>query len=132
MAKRGGRRRDPARERFWRRTIRQQERSGLNVRSFCRREGLKDGAFRWWRQELARRYWQASGAPVSAPDREPTQVLTTPMFLPVRVVDQEAIALQPSPPIEIVWPTGPTVRVPVGFDRRTLSEILIVLEGHRC
>ena len=55
MAKRGGKRRDPARERFWRRAIRQQQQSGLAVPEFCRREGLKDGAFRWWRQELARR-----------------------------------------------------------------------------
>src|SRR5512135_567974 len=32
MAKRGGKRRDPAREKLWRRTIRDQERSGLAVR----------------------------------------------------------------------------------------------------
>ena len=49
MARRGGRQRDPLREKFWRRTIRQQQRSGLTVRAFCLREGLKGGAFRWWR-----------------------------------------------------------------------------------
>jgi hypothetical protein len=49
MAGRSGRQRDPIREKFWRRTIRQQQRSGLTVRAFCLREGLKDGAFRWWR-----------------------------------------------------------------------------------
>jgi hypothetical protein len=130
MAKRGGRQRDPARERSWRRTIRRQQRSGLNVRDFCRREGLKDGTFRWWRQELARRDRQIAGTAVPAADREPTQAITAPMFLPVRVVDQEAIA--PPPLIEIVWPTGPTVRVPAGFDCRTLDEILMVLEGRRC
>src|SRR4051794_26304159 len=55
MAKRGGKRRDPAREKFWRRTIREQQRSGLAVRDFCLRERLKDWTFRWWRQELGRR-----------------------------------------------------------------------------
>ncbi len=60
MAERGGRRRAPIREKFWRRTIRQQQRSGLTVRAFCLREGLKDGAFRWWRQALARRDREAS------------------------------------------------------------------------
>ena len=55
MARRGGKRRDPAREKFWRRTIREQQRSGLAVRTFCLREGLKDCTFRWWRKELARR-----------------------------------------------------------------------------
>ena len=62
MAKRGGKRRDPAREKFWRRTIRDQQRSGLSVRDFCDREGLKDWTFRWWRQELARRDRQPSAA----------------------------------------------------------------------
>jgi hypothetical protein len=39
MAKRGGKRRDPAREKLWRRTIREQQRSGLSVRDFCERGG---------------------------------------------------------------------------------------------
>jgi Transposase len=130
MAKRGGKRRDPARERFWRRTIRQQEKSGLTVPDFCRREGLKDWTFRWWRQELARRDQQ----PLSAPRRqqEGPPIEATPAFLPVRIIDQEPFAPQPPPPIEIVWPTGPTVRVPTGFDPRTLGDILAVLEGRPC
>ena len=77
MAKRGGRRRDPARERFWRRTIRDQQRSGLSVRDFCKREGLNDGAFRWWRRELPRRDQETS----TAPRGEPTEA--APVFLPV-------------------------------------------------
>jgi hypothetical protein len=81
MAKRGGKRRDPARKRFWRRTIRNQQQSGLSVRDFCQREGLKDGAFRWWRQELQRR----DEEPSIAPRRERAEA--TPAFLPVRVVD---------------------------------------------
>lgn len=55
MAKRGGKRRAPSWERSWRRTIREQQQSGLSVRDFCHRKGLKDWTFRWWRQELARR-----------------------------------------------------------------------------
>ena len=130
MAKRGGKRRDPARERFWRRTIRQQEKSGLTVPDFCRREDLKDWTFRWWRQELARRDQKLSSVPRHEQEGHPIE--PTPAFLPVRIVDQEPISPQPPPPIEIVWPTGPTVRVPAGFDRRTLDEILRVLEGRRC
>jgi hypothetical protein len=48
MAKRGGKRRDPAREKLWRRTIRDQERSGLAVRAFCLCKGLKVCNFLWW------------------------------------------------------------------------------------
>jgi hypothetical protein len=86
MAKRGGNRRDPARERFWPRTIRDQQRGGLSVRDFCKREGLKDGAFRSWRQELPRRDRGASVAPRG----ELTEAV--PAILPVRVVDPEGIA----------------------------------------
>jgi transposase len=126
MAKRGGKRRDPAREKFWRGAIREQQRSGLSVRDFCKREGLKDGAFRWWRRELPRRDQGASAAP-RGERTEPA-----PAFLPVRVVDPESVAPRPAPPIEIVLPTGPTIRVPAGFDPRTLGHVLAVLEGHPC
>jgi hypothetical protein len=50
-------------------------------------------------------------------------------FLPVRVVDREAGAPRLALPIEIVLPTGPTVRVPTGFNPRTLGHVLAVLEG---
>jgi hypothetical protein len=105
--------------------IRQQQRSGLAVRDFCRREGLKDWTFRWWRQELIRR----DQHPVDAPQGGPFKV--TPAFLPVRVVDVRAVEPRQTPPIEIVLPAGPTVRVPHGFDPRTLGEVLAVLEGLR-
>ena len=130
MAKRGGKRRDPAREKFWRQTVRRQELSGLAVPDFCRREGLKDWTFRWWRQELARRDQQPSAAPRREPEGEPTEA--APAFLPVRVVDLEAVAPRPAPPIEIVLPTGPIVRVPSGFDPHTLGHVLAVLEGRPC
>jgi transposase len=126
MAKRGGKRRDPAREKFWRRTIRDQQRSGLSVRDFCGRQGLKDWTFRWWRQELARR---DQGTSITT---ESVQTPTAQVFLPVRVVDQEAVSPPPAPPIEIVLPTGLIVRAPYGFDPRTLGHVLAVLEGRPC
>src|SRR4051812_42838785 len=98
MAKRGGKRRDPAREKLWRRTIREQQRSGLAVRAFCLREGLKDWNFRWWRPELARRDRQPSTDPRREERDEPTEA--APIFLPVRVVAPKPISSQPTPPIE--------------------------------
>jgi len=126
MAKRGGKRRDPAREKFWRRTIRDQHLSGLSVRDFCHRQGLKDWTFRWWRQELARR----DQVPSMAPARGPTEA--APIFLPVQVVDLQAVSPPPTPPIEIVLPTGLIVRASSGFDPRTLGHVLAVLEGRPC
>ncbi len=131
MARRGGRQRDPLREKFWRRTIRQQQRSGLTVCAFCLREGLKASAFRWWRQALARRDREPSATPAGDRDGEPTEAV--PAFLPVRLVDLEAgSSSRPSPPIEIMLPTGSTVRVPPGFDPLTLGQVLAVLEGRSC
>jgi transposase len=126
MAKRGGKRRDPAREKFWRRTIRDQQRSGLSVRDFCQRQGLKDWTFRWWRQELARRDQVPSMATVGE------QVDAAPVFLPVQIVDLESVSPRPAPPIEIVLPTGLIVRAPSGFDPRSLGDVLAVLEGRPC
>src|SRR5262245_17600712 len=114
MAKRGGKRRDPARERFWRQAIRRQQRGGLSVRDFCLHEGLKVGAFCWWRQELARRDRQAEVT--SRCEQEDRSAEPAPAFLPVRVVDPGAIPPRQAPAIEILLPTGPTVRVPSGFD----------------
>jgi transposase len=126
MAKRGGKRRDPAREKFWRRTIRDQQRSGLSVRDFCQRQGLKDWTFRWWRQELARRDQVPSMAPASE------RAEAAPVFLPVQVVELQAVSPRPVPSIEIVLPTGMVVRAPSGFDPRTLGDVLSVLEGRSC
>jgi hypothetical protein len=130
MARRGGKRRDPARERFWRQAIRRQQRGGLSVRDFCLHEGLKDGAFRWWRQELARRDRQAEAT--SPGEREGRPAEPAPVFLPVRVVDPGAISPRQPPPIEIVLPTGPILRVPPGFDPPTLVHTLAVLEVRPC
>jgi hypothetical protein len=130
MAKRGGKRRDPAREKFRRRTIRRQQRSGLTVRDFCLQEGLKDWTFRWWRQELGRRDRQPLAAFRSEQEGEPTEAPLA--FLPVRVVDLEAVSPRPAPPIEIVLPTGLIVRAPFGFDPRTLGDVLAVLGGRPC
>jgi hypothetical protein len=130
MAQRGGRQRDPLREKFWRRALRQQQRSSLTVRAFCLREGLKEGAFRWWRQALARRDREPSATLVGDRDGEPTEAVPT--FLPVRLVDLEAAPPRPSPPIEIVLPNGSMVRVLSGFDPRTLGQVLAVLEGRPC
>jgi transposase len=126
MAKRGGKRRDPAREKFWRRTIRDQQLSGLSVRDFCHQQGLKDWTFRWWRQELARRDQVPSMATASE-QAEPALA-----FLSVRVTDLEASSSRQAPPIEIVLTTGPIVRVQPGFDPSTLGQVLAVLEGRPC
>ena len=130
MDKRGGKRRDPIREKYWRRTIRDQQRISLAVRAFSLREGLKDWTLRWWRQELARRDQRPTTDSRREGKGEPTEA--APIFLPVRVIGQEAISPRPSPAFEIVMTTGTTVRVPWGFDTGTLHAVRSLLESRRC
>ena len=59
------------------------------LRAFCLREGLKDGAFRWWRQALARRDREAPATTQANQDGRPTE--KAPAFLPVRLIDLEAV-----------------------------------------
>jgi hypothetical protein len=132
MAKRGGKRRDPAREKLWRRAIRDQERSGLSVHVFCEREGLKVGNFLRWRRELSRRDRERTTSLPDSATKAPAEPRVSPVFLPVRVVDADYAPARPASPIEIVLDGGPTVRVPPGFDPRTLNEVLAVLEGRSC
>jgi hypothetical protein len=96
------------REPYWRQVVARWKRSGLGVSTFCRREGLKQATFYWWRWELKRR-------------DQPK-----PAFLPVRVLaDQPAT---PTGGIEIVLSNGRCLRVAAGFDPHTLAQVVAVLE----
>jgi hypothetical protein len=48
-------RRDQNKEAFWRRMLREQQRSGLSGRAWCQRRGLRECNLYWWRRELKRR-----------------------------------------------------------------------------
>jgi hypothetical protein len=131
LAKRGSRC-DPAKEKLWRRIVKQQRDSGLSVRAFCNREGLKDFNLFWWRRELSRRDREANTAIPSRSAEESVAAPASPVFLPVRVIDDRGERARPIVPIEILLPDGPIVRVPLGFDPRTLGDVLAVLEGRSC
>src|SRR3954454_14383819 len=108
MAKRGGKRRDPAREKLWRQMIREQERSGLAVRAFCVKEGLKVCNFLWWRRELDRRDREQAGSLPDSSVKGPAEPSAAHVFLPVRVVDAKPAPPRRPTPIEIVLNGGPT------------------------
>jgi len=77
---RADQRRNPNREAFWRQTLSDRLQSGLSIRAFCQREGLREPAYHYWRRELKKR------------DAETTAAAS---FLPVEVQ-------LPATPIEIV------------------------------
>jgi transposase len=100
--------RDADRERRWREHIAGWTRSGLSVRAYCRRHGLSEPSFYFWRRELPARDGPAGPA----------------AFVPVAVVPEPAAA-----GFEIVVPGGYEVRVGPGFDPAALRRLLAALGG---
>src|SRR3954453_11105422 len=96
-----------SREPYWRLVVARWKRSGLTVGEFCRSESLNQATFYWWRRELRR--------------RDQPQ----PAFLPVRVLADQP---QTAGSIEVVLANGRCLRIGAGFDRRTLVEVVKLLE----
>jgi transposase-like protein len=121
--------------------VRRCRESGQSVRAFCRTEGVRESAFYFWRRELVRRDCQAGGngsraegssaTPTSrSAERRLPRHGPTPSFLPVHVVKPDLVEVGRA--VEIVLERGRTVRVPPGFDRQTLADVLAVLEVRPC
>jgi transposase-like protein len=102
MAKR---RRDPARERYWRGLISEWPASGLSVREFCRQRSVTEASFYSWRGELQRRDARSASSPPSA-------------FVPVTVVA--------AGPVEVRCPSGHVVALP-SADGDTLRHLFSAL-----
>lgn len=115
MAKNKGR--DRQREARWRRIIREQGRSGLGVREFCRRGKLTETAFYFWRREL-----QCRQAEQEQRRPDPPAV---PAFVPVRVEEHSGSAAGGR--IEIELSGGRRVHVCPPVDRQALADVLAVL-----
>jgi hypothetical protein len=95
----------------WRRHIREQALSGLSIAAYCRRHGLREHGFYWWRRELARR------------NAEPPSPRAA--FVPVTVATQPAVPIEEGR-IEIVLPGGRRVRVIGSVDKRMLADVRAV------
>jgi transposase len=104
----------------WRRIVRGQAGSGLSVRTYCSRQGVKESAYYWWRAQLARRDAESPPSPAA--------------FVPVEVVAEEPTrgAGEGGGQIEILWPGGWKVRVSGRVDHQTLSDVLASLGAQPC
>lgn len=110
-------RRDAAKERFWRDLVQRHRGSGLSVAEFCRREKLSQPSFYAWRRTLAERDSQrAKPATRRQPRRE---------FLPLRVTDSPA--RQGAITIELAG--GRLLRLPESIAAGRLAEVVQALEA---
>ncbi len=124
--------RDPAKERFWRKAVRGWRRSGLSVRAYCAGNQLSEQNFYAWRREIARRDQEKFRGGASDHHRESRPRRAQPvspenLFMPVQVMSEQSYGR-----IEIVLSSSRVVRVEPGFDRFTLREVVMTLEGLSC
>lgn len=129
MAK--SKRRDPAKEKFWRRMLRLWRHSGATVRDFCGQHRLSESCFYAWRREMARRDQErtipARKARRPAPPRA-SGAATLPAFVKLPVGNDAAVPAA----IEVVVADRRVLRVRPGFDPDLLRQLLRLLEEPTC
>lgn len=110
------RRRDPAKERFWREALKAFAASGMSVRRFCRQRQLPETAFYFWRAEIGRR----DGA---APDRQ--QGVTS------RPVAFAKVLVQPASEegLRLLLSGGRELLLPASWTAGQLADLIRALEG---
>jgi transposase len=107
--------RDKAKELFWRLAIGRQLECGLTQSAFCEKESLNPNAFSWWKREIARR------------ENEQFEKNKPSKGQPAFVSIAQKVKTDSAKPIaEIDLSTG-LVRILSGVDRRALQEIIAAL-----
>lgn len=100
---------------FWPAMVAVWEASGLDVATFCEREGLVV-------QQLQSARWRVK-------QQRGLADVDSPAFVPMTVT---ATVLATAPVLEVVLRGGRCVRVPAGFDREALAEVVVTLEALPC
>lgn len=120
MSKRRGER-DPARERHWREILGRQQKSGLTIQEFCRREGLAASAFYHWRREIGLR--DRGAQPLTQATIEKSR---SPSFAEVVIADTSAST--EAGLLEVCLGESVRIRVPAGFCIETLRAVFTLVE----
>jgi hypothetical protein len=126
--------RSPEKEAYWRKLLRQQEKSGQSVLEFSRQHGLSEASFYHWKREIGRRDKQTSGttkfgrsqsrekASRNSRKKNAPRDSSTSLFIPLQLTSAAASA------IELVHPRGHVLRIPAVFDEGCLQQVLHLLD----
>ena len=121
-------RRDEAKEQYWREKIQAGARSGLSIREFCRRNGLKESQFYAWRRELWRREQEKAG---NRKRKVPNNVTPAKASFALVNMDENSQELNEAG-IELLLRGGRKLRIGKGVDAETLVNVVTALERERC
>ncbi len=113
-------------EEFWRLVLNEHAASGLSIKAFCKRAAVSEASFYFWRRELAIR------------DEQSDQTPSSPVIVPVRVVDSEpnnsqadlAVGgqrLAMSSKVEVSVPGGFTLRADAAMEPKHVTAWLMAL-----
>lgn len=108
-----GGRRDLVLERRWRDWVERWGASGSGVREFCRRHGLSEASFHFWKRELPAR--EAAAAADAMSVRQSPPAPSPPRFVPVTVLpESKPSAAGPAltVAVEVRCPSGHVVVLP--------------------
>ena len=109
------------REQFWREHVAGWKSSGLSLRLYSERHGLKAGTLGYWNSRL-----KAQAADALTSSAGPEAAAT---FLAVHVAEPAVSVPEPRDQgVELVLPGGYVVRIGRGFDAVTLDRLLTVIE----
>lgn len=108
--------RDPELERQWRERIARRQASGLTVREFCRRQGLLETSFYYWKRELRTR-----DAAAAATLKSPSLKKSRPTFLPLTVLPAATLS------VEVRCPSGHVVLLSA-CDAASLASLFVALD----
>ena len=121
-------------KREWRALVRERERSGEELVTFCNRHGVGVKQYRWWRWQLKR----AGELGAKVLTTTPSKRKQSPRFIEVSPAEVPASSKVPAPhpgiqyTIEIESPRGYVVRAGVSTDAGRIAEVLRALEVQSC
>ncbi len=110
--------RSAAKELVWRERVRSQTESGLSVRAFCRREGVSEPSFYFWRRELGKRERQRAAATKCLP--------TSGAAGSARLVAVDVVGVPNEAMLEIAVDGGVVIRLREEASAETLHRVLNV------
>jgi transposase-like protein len=113
--------RNTSREVFWRRIVADFRRSGLTVRTFCRRRKLHESAFYFWRRTIQERDAMRHGLLQCRPNGRGVK---SPAFVPL-VIESKS----PTAGITLELRGGRALRLGESFPVERLAGLILALEA---
>ena len=115
------------RKQFWRDLIERQPRSGLSIVRFCADAGISQNTFYVWKKRLLTATQHDRATPPRRKHRRKKAVAKS--LVPVRVIPDVGHQPPTAKAIEVDWPNGVALRIPVGCDSQTLREVFGLLSS---